>query len=203
VTCPDCKVTIDANQYGLIHQCGSLLIIKNGELKDFNKTIHEECAAWPEDGKGTKSLAIGEKMNAELHPIKTVTQFKTMYDIIFELHRLGAVLTGSRAFGMEHATSDWDFVISEQNWLQDSSIWDLFKGEPNTEYTDGNTKRVFSAKAYPIHVQVSKDIDKKLAAQELLISMPDVMKMKLLGMESKIERRRVWDWALDQVGGKN
>ncbi len=72
LNCPNCKVEISGEKYGLTdkemqgidhctlncYQCNSLLLIDNGELKDFHKTIHEECEAWPADGKGTGHLEI-------------------------------------------------------------------------------------------------------------------------------------------------
>lgn len=81
MTCPNCKVTIDAAQYGITddelnskvhctldcHGCRSLLLIENGVLKDFHKTIHEDCPDWPEDGVGTGSLTIGDLEDHEWH----------------------------------------------------------------------------------------------------------------------------------------
>lgn len=68
---------------------------------------------------------------------------------------------------------------------------------------DCNTARVLKGRRFNIHVQVSKNFMQKLAAQDLLMSMPPVMQEALLKTLSKTSQRRVWDWALAQVGGKN
>lgn len=146
------------------------------------------------------------KMNAGYHPVKEIKQFRTIYDIIFELVRLGAALTGSRAFGMETNVSDWDFVIDEkifQETANSNPVWKHFKllSKNECEYNDANTATVLEGKLYGIHVQLSRDIKSKLAAQEFLLQMPGCMQVALLKMESKLTRRRVWDWALQQVGG--
>ena len=143
--------------------------------------------------------------NAAVHKIE-VPKFKTIYDVIFALVAQGAILTGSRAFGFETPESDWDFVISSER-VGLEGIWEAFVGVDNNAventYKDRNTAQVLQHASYKIHVQVSRDIKQKLEAQDLLLSMPPVMKEVLLKKLGKTAQRRVWDWALQQVGGKN
>lgn len=116
-----------------------------------------------------------------------------IYGVIFELVRHGAKLTGSREFGTETAASDWDFFTDSAEGL---TVVGFCACKPTIGiYTDTNTAEVWVHKLYPIHVQVSRDMVLKAEAQDFLKSIPRCM----LRNCSKVEMRKVWDWAFEQV----
>lgn len=116
----------------------------------------------------------------------------TIYDEIFRLHDAGAILTGSRVFGIERADSDWDFFISQdQELLMDLSCYERLS---ESDYKDSSVLKVLSHKnyRYKIHIQVCKNAQHKLRAQKLLLNMPRF----ILANADKTETRLLWDWAL-------
>ena len=70
MNCPECTAKFSPEEEALLRTrkhctldcpvCDTLLLWKDGVLSDFHKAIHAECEDWPEDGKGTHSLKIGE-----------------------------------------------------------------------------------------------------------------------------------------------
>jgi DNA-directed RNA polymerase subunit RPC12/RpoP len=42
--------------------CGMLILLEDNQSKDFHKTLHQEDARWPADGKNTGYLEIKEKV---------------------------------------------------------------------------------------------------------------------------------------------
>jgi predicted nucleotidyltransferase len=149
----------------------------SAENVDFGMCVTEGCYG---------ELRMGDIIKKE--PI--VIKYMTKYDVIFELVRQGAILTGSRAFGLEKEVSDWDFFVP-----LDFKLSVDFVLEAGTRYTDKNTARVYRHVAYPIHVQVVTDLNLKLKVQNLLLSMPKHM----ISIEDKGAQRKMWDWGFTQV----
>lgn len=71
-TCCSCEKNFKIDAVDTIEQaegatmdcphCDKLLLVRDGKIKDFHKTIHEDCKSqgihWPEDGKGTGYFEI-------------------------------------------------------------------------------------------------------------------------------------------------
>jgi len=131
-----------------------------------------------------------------------------IHTLIFRLHELGCALTGSRAFGTDRPTSDWDFFCDEETMHQ---IVKEFPGQfelvvSSTKgsdlqdlesYKDLNTAYVYYHKYFrdKLHIQVSKDPTLKMLAQKLLMSMPEQVMSSMI----KAHRRHLWNWAFEQV----
>ena len=65
LTCPKCSKVIEFKITVLprsatcdCSHCGTLLLLEDGKLTDFNKTMHERDARWPADGKNTGWIEI-------------------------------------------------------------------------------------------------------------------------------------------------
>ncbi len=118
----------------------------------------------------------------------------------------GAVLTGSQHFGNANSNSDWDFFILDTQGnrlkLEDSG----FLPDSETDYTDSNTSAVLVKEidyCRFIHVQLVRNVDIKLAAQDKLDNLPHLFKQNFLEASNKSTKRNIWEWAFQLVGGKN
>lgn len=173
--CADCGAINES--YG--HCCSEGCMGAFSQFKH-DPTAHQQDAAHKENGIFVSALDRFEKEH----------NMQNMYDVIFELVKNGAVLTGSRAFGTEVETSDWDFFVDDSFILPPG-----FKLDGESWYEDKNTAKVYRHECFRIHIQVSKDIIAKKKAQALLLTMPRFIFRNL----EKPDARRLWDWAFIKV----
>lgn len=113
-------------------------------------------------------------------------EFDFLKDAPFTFH-----LTGSRAFGSNNPDSDWDFFVEEgvevENWLILNGFeYDMF------DYKATTTKVCRNAK---IHVQLVKNFNQKLKAQELLMN--DTNLRDIIYMRNKNINKLLWQFAME------
>lgn len=99
-------------------------------------------------------------------------------------------LTGSRYFGLDKESSDWDFFVAANDGVEEELKklgFELLQG--NGSYLDSVTQSVWIyRKCFPnIHVQICNNIPIKLRAQDILYN------TKILEfIACKDEARHVW-----------
>lgn len=80
-------------------------------------------------------------------------------------------LTGSRAFGKETASSDWDFFVQDSEAVRQFLKDKGYLQEGNSLYIDDLYTVVVMRRLF-VHVQLVKDVDIKILAQELVANWP-------------------------------
>src|SRR5574337_1288344 len=128
-------------------------------------------------------------------------------------------LTGSRYFGTSRPESDWDFFTQHYDGIENHLRHVGFKkimGREEYKYLDSNTIQVWekfysyyiamplsyeNLKNYKVQIQLVKDEAKKLAAQNLLTSLPfQLVKDSLTDRKT---RSIWWEWAYNTVEQKS
>lgn len=110
-------------------------------------------------------------------------------------------LTGSRYFGNVHKDSDWDFFVQDNlalpQFLKDLGFIKETSDDTDIEpipYGDSNTVSVWTYYAKErggIHIQISKDVNAKKAAQLILAGDPKFM------ISEKGARVHYWNKAMN------
>jgi hypothetical protein len=113
----------------------------------------------------------------------------------FEFH-----LTGSRCFGYESETSDWDFFVAVPDdgpaKLQEMLLANGFTKESNEHYASrpanplDDTLEVWVHKAANIHVQVVRETASKVEIQKAMKAVPGIG--QALKSLSKADRKAIW-----------
>ena len=127
-------------------------------------------------------------------------------------------LTGSRYFGGSTETSDWDFFVQSSDNVRDeldklgfiviprpdkndddryyphsvTQVW----SDDSIDYFDRNCVMVVGSNAAPIHIQLVKDVQKKLKVQANLMRSGALRHIKTKG-----DRKRVWNMCFDLLDG--
>jgi len=131
--------------------------------------------------------------------------------VLFALGKAGVELhlTGSHYFGTANEHSDLDFFCSEAeegkvfrcNFEQLEST--KYKNLGNaTDYKDDETLAVYTHLTANIHIQIVKDVSKKIAMQDFLKSAPYSLLCQDKAFQNSVNQKW-WNWAATIVEQSN